>query len=134
MHTPLVINWHPTEACDYRCHYCSAAWCESTCLRDLIYSPERTAALLSELYRLFQPANRTNSLASRMAWNSVRLNGSKHSRLTHPAGGPTLTVSRTPSDWRSVQNFIRDLRRVKPEVLVGTNSTKQTCESHRASR
>lgn len=60
-------------------------------------------------------------------------NGSKHSRLTHPAGCPTLTVSRTPSDWRSVQNFVRDLRRVEPAVLAGTNSTKQVRESHRAS-
>jgi hypothetical protein len=37
-------------------------------------------------------------------------NGSKHGRLTSPSGSPTLTVSRTPSDWRSVQNFLRDLR------------------------
>lgn len=37
-------------------------------------------------------------------------NGSKHGRLAHPAGSPVLTVSRTPSDWRSVRNFFRDLR------------------------
>lgn len=72
--TPLVINWPLIEACNYRCHYCYAAWSESTCTRELIHSPERTAALLSELYRFFQPANRASPLVSRITWNSVRLN------------------------------------------------------------
>lgn len=36
--------------------------------------------------------------------------GSKHGRLTHPSGWPTLTVSRSPSDCRSLQNFRHDLR------------------------
>ncbi|HAR05231.1 MAG TPA: hypothetical protein DCR72_06580 [Pseudomonas sp.] len=36
--------------------------------------------------------------------------GSKHGRLTHPSGWPTLTVAKSPSDCRSLQNFRRDLR------------------------
>lgn len=72
--TPLVLNWHLTEACNYRCQYCYAAWTDSTCQREFVHSPERTAALLSELYRFFRPGNLDNPLASRMSWDSVRLN------------------------------------------------------------
>jgi predicted RNA binding protein YcfA (HicA-like mRNA interferase family) len=36
--------------------------------------------------------------------------GGKHGRLTHPSGRPTLTVAKSPSDGRSLQNFRRDLR------------------------
>lgn len=45
----------------------------------------------------------------RQGWCFYR--GSKHGRLTHPSGLPTLTVARSPSDFRSLDNFRRDLRR-----------------------
>lgn len=35
--------------------------------------------------------------------------GSKHGRLPHPSGRPTLTVAKSPSDCRSLQNFRRAL-------------------------
>lgn len=47
----------------------------------------------------------------RTGWSFCR--GSKHGRLTHPNGHPTLTVAKSPSDWRSLQNFLRDLRSVQ---------------------
>jgi len=37
--------------------------------------------------------------------------GGKHGRLRHPSGSPTLTVSRSPSDRRSLDNFLHDVRR-----------------------
>ena len=88
--TPLVLNWHLTEACNYRCQYCYAAWSESACRRELIHDPERTTALLSELYRFFQPANRTNLLASRMSWSSVRLNLAGGEPLLHANKLPAI--------------------------------------------
>ena len=36
--------------------------------------------------------------------------GSKHGRLSHPSGRPTLSVPTTPGDHRSFHNFRRDLR------------------------
>ncbi|EQM76125.1 viperin family antiviral radical SAM protein [Stutzerimonas stutzeri] len=87
--TPLVINWHLTETCNYHCQYCYATWNESARPRELIHSPERTMALLSELYRFFRPGNRINPLASRMIWGAVRLN---------LAGGePLLHVGKLPA-------------------------------------
>lgn len=87
---PLVINWHLTEACNYRCRYCYAAWNESANSRELIHCQERTAALLGELYRFFQPSNRANPLASRMNWNAVRLNLAGGEPLLHAGKLPAM--------------------------------------------
>lgn len=44
----------------------------------------------------------------RQGWSFRR--GGKHGRLTDPGGRSTLTVAKTPSDFRSLDNFRRDLR------------------------
>ncbi len=111
--TPLVLNWHLTEACNYRCQYCYAAWNESTCPRELIHNPERTTALLSELYRFFRPGNSANPLASRMSWNSVRLN---------LAGGePLLHTNKLPA-------IVSQARRLGFEVSMISNGSRLTRE------
>ena len=107
----LVINWHLTEACNYRCQYCYAAWSESSCRRELIRDPERTAALLNELYQFFRPGNRINPLANRLDWSSVRLN---------LAGGePLLYASKLPS-------VIRQARDLGFEVSLISNGSHLT--------
>ncbi len=45
----------------------------------------------------------------RQGWRFRR--GGKHGRLTHPDGQQTLTVAKSPSDYRSLLNFRRDLRK-----------------------
>lgn len=45
--------------------------------------------------------------------------GSKHGRLSHPSGHPTLTVPSSPSGRRSLQNFCRDLRKACSEPFKG---------------
>ncbi|MGY2313150.1 type II toxin-antitoxin system HicA family toxin [Pseudomonas sp. SDO5522_S412] len=45
----------------------------------------------------------------RQGWSFRR--GGKHGRLTHPGGRSTLTVAKSPSDCRSLDNFRRDLRK-----------------------
>lgn len=82
----LVLNWHVTETCNYRCQYCYATWKNSALPCELIRNPKQTAALLSELYRFFQPDNLSNPLTKRLNWSAVRLN---------LAGGePTLHADR----------------------------------------
>ena len=88
--TPLVINWHLTEACNYRCQYCYAVWKEAACPRELIHFPERTGALLSELYRFFRPGNRASRLASQQAWDSVRINLAGGEPLLHAGKLPAI--------------------------------------------
>jgi radical S-adenosyl methionine domain-containing protein 2 len=72
--TSLVLNWHLTESCNYRCRYCYAIWEASIRHRELIRDPEHTAVFLRELYRFFGPGNSLNPLAKRLSWNAVRLN------------------------------------------------------------
>lgn len=43
--------------------------------------------------------------------------GRKHGRLAPPAGGRTVTVPKTPSDWRTFLNFLRDLRHATRGVI-----------------
>lgn len=51
-HTPIVINWHVTEACNYQCSYCYAEW-DRTAQRDVIRDPAQTQTLLQSLYSRF---------------------------------------------------------------------------------
>lgn len=70
----LVINWHLTEVCNYRCKYCYAKWDMTSGSRELIHDNKRTSLLLEMLWQFFQPGNEENPLAKKMTWDSVRLN------------------------------------------------------------
>lgn len=76
MHNPtsLVLNWHLTQTCNYRCQYCYATWDAPNFRNELIFDPVRAATLLHELYSFFRPDNKANPLAERLGWKSVRLN------------------------------------------------------------
>lgn len=43
----------------------------------------------------------------------IYFRGGKHGRLRHPSGQPTLTVSRSPSDRRALDNFLHDVKRAR---------------------
>lgn len=50
--SPIVVNWHVTEACNFRCRYCYAKW-EQLDSRELIRDSEATDALIEALYEGF---------------------------------------------------------------------------------
>jgi hypothetical protein len=68
-----------------------------------------------------------NQLIRRLVCQGWRFrHGSKHGRLSHPSGRPTLTVPTTPGDKRSFHNFRRDLRqavRRRPAKSTGDYET-----------
>ncbi|MBZ2169844.1 viperin family antiviral radical SAM protein [Marinobacter sp. F4216] len=70
----LTINWHVTEACNYRCHYCYAKWKDAPSSRELFHDPDRTRDLLGELFDYFQPTNNSNPLSRQITWKGLRLN------------------------------------------------------------
>jgi radical S-adenosyl methionine domain-containing protein 2 len=70
----LTINWHVTEACNYRCQYCYAHWKDRPDPRELFHNPRRTFDFLDQLFRFFHPENTENPLRKRLSWKSVRLN------------------------------------------------------------
>jgi len=70
----LTINWHVTEACNYRCQYCYAKWKDYPNPRELFHDRDRTRGLLIELFRYFQPTNTSNPLREELSWKALRLN------------------------------------------------------------
>lgn len=51
--TQIVINWHVTEACNFRCGYCYAHW-QGAGKRDLIRDQPTRRALMTALYDHFR--------------------------------------------------------------------------------
>lgn len=70
----LVINWHVTEACNFRCRYCYAQWGDAPNPRELFHDEAASRQLLAQLATYFSPDNRRNPLRDALAWSSLRLN------------------------------------------------------------
>lgn len=47
----LVVNWHITEACNFKCKYCFSHW-EKDCKKELLHSRQSTFLLLREIAKL----------------------------------------------------------------------------------
>lgn len=90
MHIPntqeLVINWHLSEACNFRCRYCFASWERGHPNAELWRDGVATLNLLESLHGFFDPANVSNPLRSDLHWRSVR--------LSLAGGEPTLLGGR----------------------------------------
>ncbi len=68
----LVVNWHITEACNYRCRYCYAKWEGNT--RELLHDVARSEKLVDNIAEFFQQTNGASPLRDRMQWSGIRLN------------------------------------------------------------
>lgn len=82
----LVINWHLTEACNYRCKYCYSAWTKPNAKRELHRDQQGVVRLLTEIFEFFKPNNPANPLAKKLEWNLLR--------LSIAGGEPTLLKER----------------------------------------
>ncbi|KXB29821.1 radical SAM protein [Dechloromonas denitrificans] len=107
----LVINWHVTEACNYRCRYCYSKWHAEGSRKELIHSPKASAAMLAEIYRHFSPDNRLNQARLGMQWDSVRLS---------LAGGEPLLYS------REIVGIVAQARELGFKVSLITNGSRLT--------
>lgn len=81
--TPIVINWHLTEDCNYRCRFCYAKWTKSNYPFELIHNQVDTVALLNELSRFFNPEESSNPFKTSQVSHSVRLNLAGGEPLLH---------------------------------------------------
>lgn len=107
----LVINWHVTEACNYRCRYCYAHWEEGTKNRELLHDEAACRRLLEQLAAYFDPDNACNALHGVLQWSSLRLN---------LAGGePLLYGSR-------ILQIARSARELGMKVSIITNGSLLT--------
>lgn len=85
--SPIVINWHVTEACNYHCTYCYAKW-QRLGREDLIRDPAATTALLQSLHANFASAE-----------------GGSRPRLNFAGGEPLLHRSRLISAMRLARSI-----------------------------
>lgn len=65
----LVINWHITEACNYKCNYCFAKWGKP---KELHRSLSAVDKLLSNLSEYFIRSD--SSLKAKLKYDEVRIN------------------------------------------------------------
>lgn len=105
----LVINWHITEACNYRCRYCYAKWDKASNRRELIHDQSHSTKLLEELAAFFRPGNSRNPLSQALGWKSLRLN---------LAGGEPLLYH------REVLHIAHEARRLGFSVSIITNASR----------
>lgn len=85
--SPVVINWHVTEACNYRCSYCYAKW-QRPDRAELIRDPGATTALLQSLHSHFEPTA-----------------GGLRPRLNFAGGEPLLHADRVVSAMRIARSI-----------------------------
>ena len=64
----LVVNWHITEACNFKCSYCFAKWEKGN--KELLHDSWAVAALLDQLSKL--PATLNQKHATN--FTNIRLN------------------------------------------------------------
>jgi len=79
----LVINWHLTEACNYKCNYCFAKWGKSN---ELHRSFEAIEKLINNLSDFF--IKKDSPLKVKLKYDDVRINF---------AGGEPMMLGRTLS-------------------------------------
>jgi radical S-adenosyl methionine domain-containing protein 2 len=73
--SPIVVNWHVTEACNFRCQYCYAKWQQPNS-KELIRNVDATTALIEALHTGF-----------------AKLSASGPPRLNFAGGEPLLYAS-----------------------------------------
>lgn len=110
----LVINWHITEACNYRCRYCFAQWTKPG--RELIHDTSNTVALLEELFHYFSPDNARNPLRREMAWESLRLNLAGGEPLLY--GGAATQVIKLARSIGFKTSLISNGSRLSPTLMA----------------
>lgn len=80
----LVINWHITEACNYACKYCYATWRKPTSPREVFHDTVVADIILESVADYFHWNKKTNTLADRLDWSSVRLSIAGGEPLLYP--------------------------------------------------
>jgi len=108
--TDLVINWHITEACNYRCKYCYAKWTPPHLQsnRELYRDQEGTHRMLKNVKEFFAPTNSSNPLTQSLRWKNVR--------LSIAGGEPTLLRDR-------LYSVISDAKQLGFEISLITNGS-----------
>lgn len=108
-----MINWHITEACNYRCKYCYASW-QHAGKEAVHYSPD-VERMLKDLHEFFSPDNQFNPLHQVIDWQSVRLNLAGGEPLLYPSR--VVDIVRTAREIGFATSLITNASRLTPELV-----------------
>ncbi len=70
----VVINYHLTQLCNYRCRYCYAQWGIKSPKDELHHNPEQVQRMLKVLHREFLPQISHRSTGTSQSTHCLRLN------------------------------------------------------------
>lgn len=104
----VVINWHVTEACNYRCSYCYAKW-QRLDRKDLLRDPAATMALLQSLYAHFGSAESGSRPRLNFAGGEPLLHGHRLVSATRLARSIGFDVSIITNGSRLSERVVADL-------------------------
>ena len=65
----IVVNWHITEACNYKCDYCFAKWDKNS--KEILHSQYKTENLLKQIQKIQYILNK---ISLKIQFNQIRLN------------------------------------------------------------
>lgn len=65
----IVVNWHITEACNYKCDYCFAKWDKNS--KEILHSQYKTENLLKQIQKIQYILNK---ISLKVQFNQIRLN------------------------------------------------------------
>ena len=65
----LVVNWHITEACNYKCDYCFAKWDSNS--KEVLHSPIKIETLIEQIDNIRHVLNKSNK---NVYFDQLRLN------------------------------------------------------------
>lgn len=99
----LTVNWHITEACNFKCAYCFAHW-DKVCKKELLHNPYEVEKLLDQILLLPELVYERSG----QYFNSVRLN---------LVGGETFLYP------KAVEHIIKEAVRRKFTLSAITNGS-----------
>ena len=105
----LVINFHITDNCNYRCRYCYASWEKRPGSAEVWRDPGKCSRLLESLWGFFNPENRSNPLRQHVRWQFLR--------LSLAGGEPTLLGPR-------LAEVVNRARKIGYRVSLITNGSQ----------
>ncbi len=106
----LVVNWHLTEACNFQCRYCYAAWAKPKNEPELWRDEAVSRELLESLYSFFSATNDQNPLRTGLRWRALR--------LSLAGGEPTLLGAR-------LTNILTHAKTIGFKTSLITNASRQ---------
>lgn len=121
---PNVINWHVTEACNFRCQYCYAKWQQPN-QKELIRDPALTKDLLLAIFKNFGHQKPGSKPRLNFAGGEPLLYGSRVISAMEMARSIGFEVSLISNGSKLTEPMIRDLAPILTMLGLSVDSSSE---------